>query len=154
MPSLPWSLKVVNRWSEFLFTKRQNFSPDQFESTCRQQNKCDWKNIICSGKGKKHSGNSEKEKMLVTAFPPFPTMFSNLSKTNFKFWVTFILSSANALNLDQSKLLLFGKELRHVHSIRHSKTDDMSDLPTWKSVCGPIDGICLWQHFLLFTQCF
>ena len=35
-------------------------------------------------------------------------MFSTLSKTNFNFSVTFILLSANAFNLDQSKILLFG----------------------------------------------
>ena len=40
-------------------------------------------------------------------------MFSTLPKTNFDFSVTFILSSANALNFDQSKVLLFGKELTH-----------------------------------------
>ena len=44
-------------------------------------------------------------------FSPFPTMFSILSKTNLNFWVIFILSSAKALNLDQSKILSFGKEL-------------------------------------------
>ena len=38
-------------------------------------------------------------------------MFSTISKANFNFRVTFILSSANALNLDLSKVLLFGKEL-------------------------------------------
>ena len=42
---------------------------------------------------------------------PFSTMFSTLSKTNFKFSVTFILSPANAFNFDQSKILSFGKEL-------------------------------------------
>ena len=38
-------------------------------------------------------------------------MFSTLLKTNFNFTVAFILLSANALNLDQSKILSFGKEL-------------------------------------------
>ena len=38
-------------------------------------------------------------------------MFSTNPKTNFNFSVTFILSSADAFNLDQSKILLFGKEL-------------------------------------------
>ena len=45
------------------------------------------------------------------AFSPFPTMFSTLSKRNFYFSVTFILSSANPSNFDQSKILSFGKEL-------------------------------------------
>ena len=39
-------------------------------------------------------------------------MFSTLPKTIFKFSVQFILLSANAFNLDQSKILLFGKELK------------------------------------------
>ena len=42
----------------------------------------------------------------------FPTIFSTLPQTNFNFSVTFILSSANAFNLDQSKILLFGTELK------------------------------------------
>ena len=43
----------------------------------------------------------EKEKMLEKpAFSPFPTMFSTLPKPNFNFSFTFILLSANALNLD------------------------------------------------------
>ena len=39
-------------------------------------------------------------------------MFSTLSKTNFSNLATFELSSANALNLDKSKILLFGNELK------------------------------------------
>ena len=42
----------------------------------------------------------------LPAFSLFPTMFSTLHKTNFKISVTFILSSAHAFNLDQSKILL------------------------------------------------
>ena len=38
-------------------------------------------------------------------------MCSTLHKTNFKFSVTFILSSANAFDLDKPKILSFGKEL-------------------------------------------
>ena len=38
-------------------------------------------------------------------------MFSTLTITNFNFSVSFILSTANAFNLDQSKILSFGKEL-------------------------------------------
>ena len=41
----------------------------------------------------------------------FPPCFSTHPNLNFNFWVTFILSSANAFNLDWSKILLFGKEL-------------------------------------------
>ena len=57
----------------------------------------------------------EREKMLVTSifsfshivFYPFYPL-----RHKFQFWVTFILSSANAFNLDQSKTLLFDKELK------------------------------------------
>ena len=41
----------------------------------------------------------------------FPTMFSILSRTNFKFSVTFILLSANGFNFDQAENLWFGREL-------------------------------------------
>ena len=43
----------------------------------------------------------------------FSTMFSALPGTNFNFWVTIILSSANFLNLDYFQILSFGKELTH-----------------------------------------
>ena len=47
-------------------------------------------------------------------FSTFPTVFSIFYpfQTNFNFSVTFILSPASAFNLDQSKILSFGKELR------------------------------------------
>ena len=47
-------------------------------------------------------------------------MFSILPKTYFNFSFTFILSSANALNLDQSKILLFGKDLVKSNSLPHN----------------------------------
>ena len=40
-----------------------------------------------------------------------PTMFSTPPKPNFNFLFRFVLSSANAFNLDVSKFLLFGKGL-------------------------------------------
>ena len=43
-------------------------------------------------------------------------MFSTLPKTNFSFFFTFILSSANAFNLDQSKNMSFGKESKVMHA--------------------------------------
>ena len=43
-------------------------------------------------------------------------MFSNLPKTNLNFSVTFILSSANSLNLDQSKILSFGKKNKEIRN--------------------------------------
>ena len=45
------------------------------------------------------------ENIVETSIFSFPTMFSNRSKTNFNFSITFNLSSANAFNLDQSKVL-------------------------------------------------
>ena len=43
---------------------------------------------------------------------PFPSVFLIYpSKKKFEFWVTFILSSANALNFDETKILSLGKEL-------------------------------------------
>ena len=47
-------------------------------------------------------------------------MFSTLPKALFSFWVTFILYSANAFNLDWSKILLFGKELYNFLFLRNS----------------------------------
>ena len=48
-----------------------------------------------------------------SAFSPFPTMFSTHLKKNFCVSVTFIVSSANALNLDQSINLSSGKGLKY-----------------------------------------
>ena len=42
----------------------------------------------------------------------FFRMFTTSPKANFTFRTTFILSSANAIYLDQSKIFSFGKELR------------------------------------------
>ena len=53
----------------------------------------------------------EKEKLLVQAISPFPTMFSTLSKTEITVFVTFNLSSANAFNLLWSKFFLCGNYL-------------------------------------------
>ena len=50
--------------------------------------------------------NAGNQHFLLTSAP-----FSILSKTNQDLWVTIILSSANAFNLEESKLLLLGKEL-------------------------------------------
>ena len=43
----------------------------------------------------------------------FPQYFITLPNTKFNFFLAFILSSANAFNLDQSKILLFGQVLKH-----------------------------------------
>ena len=54
------------------------------------------------GKGE----NAGKQHFLL-----FSTIFPTLSERRIIISVTFILSSANAFNLDQSKILQFGKEL-------------------------------------------
>ena len=59
-----------------------------FKKDCRKRRKC-WK----------------------LAFSLFPTMFSTPPKTNLNFSVIFILSSANAFNLDHHKIWSFAKEL-------------------------------------------
>ena len=56
----------------------------------------------------KHCG--KRRKCWLPAFPPFPTMFSTHSITNFDFWVMFILLSAPAFNLEWSKILLFDRD--------------------------------------------
>ena len=47
-------------------------------------------------------------------------MFSTLSEGEINISATFILTSADAFNLDQSKILSFGKELRLVYEYKHS----------------------------------
>ena len=55
--------------------------------------------------------------MLVTAFSPFPTVFSNLSKREIIILTTSNLPSANAFNLDQAIILSFVyKELSNLYS--------------------------------------
>ena len=51
----------------------------------------------------------ERRKSWKPAFSPFSTMFSTLSKKKIIILDDFVLSSANALNLDQSGILSFGK---------------------------------------------
>ena len=76
---------------------------------------------------RKHSG--KRRKCWLPAFSPFPTMFSTVPRAYFSFCVTFILSSVNALNLDWSKILLFGKELTGRNNLTHSHTMTPLDAP-------------------------
>ena len=64
-----------------------NHENEAFKKLCRKMGKC-W----------------------LPEFSPFPTMLYTLPTTKFNFLVTFILSSANASDLDQSEMLSFGKE--------------------------------------------
>ena len=55
----------------------------------------------------------EKEKMPVTSIFSFSTMFSALSVANFvMFAIVDCYLLTNAFNLDKSKILSFGKELK------------------------------------------
>ena len=81
------------------------------------------------------------------------------------------MSSANAFNLDQSQILLFGEELILVNSVPNDKildwtklkafADDKLNLPkNLKIVLERVEIIvgkgenAGYQHFLLFLQCF
>ena len=57
----------------------------------------------------KHCG--KRRKCWQPAFSPFPTVFSNLSKREIIICTTSNLLSASAFNLDEPKILSFGKEL-------------------------------------------
>ena len=48
-------------------------------------------------------------------FSPYPTMFSNLPKTNLNFSVKVISTSANDFSLDKSRILSFGKDITVLH---------------------------------------
>ena len=72
--------------------------------------------------------------MVVSRISPFPTMFSNLTKTEVIILATFNMLSANALDLDKSKSLLFGKELQ-VHSTKQCLIIQIHDLPPLPPTC-------------------
>ena len=57
----------------------------------------------------KHCG--KRRKCWLPAFSPFPTLFSTLSKIEIIIYVTIILLSANAFNLDKVKSLSSGNGL-------------------------------------------
>ena len=63
----------------------------------------------------------------------FPHCFLPVLKTNFSFSATFDMSSANTLNLNQSKILSFGKELKHsflekmAFKLTHYQMDNILD---------------------------
>ena len=67
-------------------------------------------------------------------------MFSSIPKTNFNCLVAFILLSASSLNLDWSKILLFGKELSQRKK-------------SFENIVRKVESAGN-QHFLLFPQCF
>ena len=90
----------------------------------------------------KHCG--KRRKCWKPAFSPFPTMFSALSKTKIIIYVTFILSSANAFNLDKVKFLLFGKGLNQFHL---RVLVNLKHFTCWQNFrLAQIEKICRRQH--------
>ena len=61
----------------------------------------------------------KEEKMLLTNIFSFPhnVFYTSQNKTNFNFQFTFVFSSANAFDLDMSKILLFGSQLMHLQKV-------------------------------------
>ena len=78
-------------------------------------------------------------------------MFSTLPKANFNFSVTYILSSANVLTLDYSKILSFGNEL--TLSLEYKSTDKSLQYKSFEYTAGKEEIACN-EQFLLFPQCF
>ena len=70
-----------------------------------------FENVVGKGENAGNAGNQHSR---------FPTMFSTHPKINFNFSVTFILSSANAFNLDQLKYLSFGKVLKNKQTTNYN----------------------------------
>ena len=66
----------------------------------------------------KHHGRLWKGENFNQNFILFPKMFSTLSRGEIIILTTPILLSANAFNLDQAKVLLFGKELTHYQTTK------------------------------------
>ena len=77
-------------------------------------------------------------------------MFSTLPKINFNFLVTFILLFANALNLDWSKILLFGKELTR-RFIRKCKSTGVLIMIDFDNAAGK-EAIACNKYMLLFSS--
>ena len=89
--------------------RRSNSQPPGHESNMLTTEPPGWGNNPENEAFFKHC--EKRRKCWQPAFSLFPTMFSTHPKGNFFFQVIFILSSANAFNLDQSKKLSFGKGL-------------------------------------------
>ena len=86
----------------------------------------------------------EKEKILVTSIFFFSLNVFNPPKSNFNFSVIFILPSGNAVILDQSKNLSFGKRL-----------NPFPNKPWFLRVCSTSILKTLWgKDELLFTSNF
>ena len=78
--------------------------------------------------------------MLVTNIFSFSCIVFDPSHRKFCFLITFISSSANAFNLDQSKILLFGKGLtikfRFCFNSKHLRQTNQNEAQLMKIVKG------------------
>ena len=85
-------------------------------------------------------------------------MFSTLQNPIFNFWVTSILLPANALNLDQSKILSFGKELKQKAIVGKGKVIQVYPFVgrffTNQQTFSEKDKNAAYQPFLLFHNVF
>ena len=99
-------LLLVFQWEQTLFDLLHMFA---FYHTIPTFNNPE-KETFC-----KHCG--KRRKCWLPAFSPFPTMFYTLSQTFFAISAAFELLSANALNLDKSNNLSFGKKLTYYYTI-------------------------------------
>ena len=77
-------------------------------------------------------------------------MISTLHKSNFKFSVTFILSSVNSFDLDKPKILSFGNELKNLYSneiaVEHLTMNTEKDCKKCRKGCNLYGkGLALYQ---------
>ena len=104
----------------------------------------------------------EKEKLLIQAISPFPTMFSTLTKTEIIIFVIFNLSSANAFNLVWSNILSCGKGLMNLQKCIDSSQPARTaiyrfyaclwtTLPLTLSQASPVFYVSAVQFFFLKT---
>ena len=98
-------------------------------------------NIVVKGE---NAGNQ-----LTRNFLLFLQCFLSFLKTNLKFLLTSILSSANAFSLDQSKVLMFGKDLTLSQTSPSLRVRSTSLLKTlWEK-----EELLIPRNFS-FSQCF
>ena len=97
----------------------------------------------------------KRRKCWLPAFSPLPTVFSTISKTKIIISNTLILLSANTSNLDQSKILSFGKKLTLSSMYTHFNTLKKNKLLE-KLLENIVEKgeIAQNEQFHLFPQCF
>ena len=87
-------------------------------------------------------------------------MFSALSQTKIIILATLNLSSANTYNVDQHKILLFGKELTLIRTSKRFKTTKFMVfknmkwvLPSIENNAGKVEN-ATYLIFIIFLKCF